>query len=761
MPQPLHRLVLLAPVVASMVACATVPQGPTFVGRQRCASCHAEETRRWTGSPHDLAMQEATEGTVLGRFDGTSLTHGDVTTTFSRRDGDFVIRTDGPDGALHDYVVAYTFGVYPLQQYLIALPGGRLQATTVAWDARPAERGGQRWFSLHGSERIDRTDPLHWTQPSQNWNDRCARCHSTGVRKRYTAAADRYDTTWAEIDVACEACHGPGSAHVAWAEMPLPRDDDPRRGLTVPRADARAGRWVFSDPTGIARREPVRSSHAELDVCAPCHSRRADLADDAPTGRPLLDHYVPALLDEGLYFADGQIQDEVYEWGSFVQSRMFQAGVTCSDCHDPHGLGLRASGNAVCAQCHLPSRFDRPAHHFHPADSAGAQCVSCHMPARTYMGVDERHDHGFRVPRPDLAAALGAPDVCTGCHADRTPAWAADVIAQRSGPQRPRSPHWGEALAAGRRGAADAEPRLVALAQDQTAPDIVRATAIRLLGGRPGPIVLGALAAAAADASPPLLRFAAVDALEGHEPRVVAPIAARRLHDPLGTIRLWAARALAGAAAGLLAPEERAAVTRSLDAYRTLLLANADRPESYLNLALLDADTGTPGAAEAALRTAIRRWPYFRPAWVNLADTLRAQRRDAEGEAILRRALEVDAENDGAYHALGLLLVRRGQLSEALPALERAAALAPADARYAYVYGVALHTAGRPDDALATLRSAHERRPGEPTLLVALATISRDAGRRDDARRWAAALVALTPWDEAARRLRDELAAAP
>ena len=757
MPAPAIRFLLLSSLAASAVVHAAAPSALTFVGWQRCAPCHAEETKRWTGSHHDLAMQEANEKTVLGRFDGGSLTQGGVTSTFSRRDGTFIIRTDGPDGTLHDYEVAYTFGVDPLQQYLIRMPGGRLQATTVAWDSRPAERGGQRWFALHGDERIPPTDPLHWTGPAQNWNDRCARCHSTDLRKRYSAAEDRYDTKWSDIDVACEACHGPGSAHVAWAEKPEPRPDDPKKGLPVQLAEP--GRWEFSDQSGIARRIPARTSHAEVETCAPCHSRRGDLTDDALPGQPLLDHYIPALLDEQLYFADGQIDDEVYEWGSFLQSRMFQAGVTCSDCHDPHALTLRAEGNAVCAQCHLPARFDIPEHHFHPAGSPGAQCVSCHMPKRTYMVVDDRHDHGFRVPRPDLAAVTGAPDVCTSCHTDKTAAWAAGVIAQRPGPHRAGAPHWSQALAAGRRRGADAESRLVALVRDQSAPDIVRASAVRLLAERPGPAALAAVSEAAADGSPPLLRFAATDALQGGDPRVITPIVAPRLADPLGTIRMSAGQTLLGKPEGQLSEEQRASLERTLADYRALMLANADRPESHMNLARLDVDRGAPAAAEAELRTTIRRWPYFQPAWVNLADVLRTQDRDPEGEKVLRQAIATDDRNAAAHHALALLLVRRRDVPQAVSEFERASTLAPENVQYAYVYGVALNSVGRTDDALEVLRSAYERQPGEPSLLQALATISRDAGRMDEARRWASALAELTPWDQGARRFRDTLAA--
>src|SRR5262245_5255049 len=189
-----------------------------FVGAQACAGCHPQEHVRWSASDHARAMQMASEATVLGDFGDRRLSHAAITSTFFRRGGKFMIRTDGPDGKLADFEIKYTFGLRPLQQYLIELPGGRLQALSIAWDARSREAGGQRWFHLYPNERIDFRDELHWTRRQQNWNYMCADCHSTNVRKNYDAAADRYATTWSEINVACEACHGPGSLHVSRAE---------------------------------------------------------------------------------------------------------------------------------------------------------------------------------------------------------------------------------------------------------------------------------------------------------------------------------------------------------------------------------------------------------------------------------------------------------------------------------------------------------------------------------------------------------------
>src|SRR5262245_52176814 len=235
---------------------------------------------------------------------------------------------------------------------------------------------------------------MHWTGAALRWNTQCAECHSTDLRKGFDATRGSYDTRFAELDVACEACHGPGARHTAWAEAGGGAGGDP--ALEV-RFDAPA-RWLFAASRPIAQRERPLASHAELETCAPCHARRSTLREGRRPGEALLDTHRPSLLEDGLYEADGQMRDEVYTWGSFLQSRMYAAGVTCSDCHDPHSLARRTEGNTLCAGCHRPEVFDAPVHHHHAAGSAGAACVACHLPARTYMQIDVRHDHSFRVP---------------------------------------------------------------------------------------------------------------------------------------------------------------------------------------------------------------------------------------------------------------------------------------------------------------------------------------------------------------------------
>jgi Flp pilus assembly protein TadD len=737
---------------------------PNFVGGETCARCHEPQAELWRGSHHHLAMQVANEDTVLGDFDDATLTHFGVTSTFFKRDEKFFVRTEGPYGELHDYDVAYTFGALPLQQYLVPFPGGRYQALTLAWDTRPAAEGGLRWFHLQPEERIPAGDALHWTGPGYNWNYMCAECHSTNLEKNYSLEEDRYQTTWSEIDVSCEACHGPGSRHVSWAEAvpvggPADAESDmtnmTNRGLVVRLGDFDHATWIADTETGLSRREPPRQSRVVIEMCARCHSRRSIFEDDYVYGRSLMDTHRPALLDETLYYADGQIEEEVYEYGSFLQSKMYREGVTCQDCHDPHSLAVRATGNAVCASCHLPEKFDTPAHHFHRAESPGAQCVECHMPARTYMVVDPRRDHSFRVPRPDLTVDIGAPNACNGCHTDRTAIWAVDTVVRWYGPERYDATHYGEAIHAGRRGLANAESALIELADDVTMPAIARATAVslleRYLSQQSLPTIERSLAS-----TDPLLRSAAVEILSVVEPLSRLALGYPLLNDPVRQVRLEATRVLASVADQMSAAQ-RPAFDRALEEYRAAQRVNADRPGYHLNLSVVDQQLGDLESAERSLRTALRLDPSFAPAYVNLADVFRLKGQDEEGERVLREGLSVAPEDASLYHALGLLLTRGERQEEAVEALGRASVLQPENARYSYVYGVALHSAGETDRALEVLDAAHRREPANRELLIALVTISRENGAVSRAVEYGRKLVALSPQDPAARQLLEQL----
>jgi predicted CXXCH cytochrome family protein len=736
----------------------TAPLAPEFVGHPACIGCHRGESEAWRGSQHAQAMQPATPATVLGRFDETRFTYDGVTSTFFRRGDRYLVRTDGPDGALADFEVAYTFGVYPLQQYLIAFPDGRMQALSIAWDARPPEVGGGRWFHLYPDERIDHHDPLHWTRLNQNWNYVCADCHSTNLRRNYDAKADRYATTWSDLSVACEACHGPGSNHVAWAERrPGWEGLAAGKGLAIALDERRGVSWPIG-ASGNATRSQRLGSHREVETCAICHARRTPLGPEpGPTGR-LLDTHMPALLEARLYHVDGQQLDEVYTYGSFLQSKMYAKGVTCSDCHDPHTQKLRAPGNGVCAQCHAPATYETEVHLLHPAGTAGAQCAACHMPTRTYMVIDPRHDHSIRVPRPDLAARYGTPNACNGCHTDRDAAWAAAVIENAQGPERKGFQTFVEALHAGRTGEPGAQEKLAALARDPAAPSIARASALADLERYPGAAAISAIEVALTDRDP-LLRAAALGALGSLPPEVRGALAEPLVGDPVKAVRARAGRALAGAPTDGVAAERLAKRERAVLEYVAIQEALAERPESHLNLGIVHAERGDAVRAEAEYRAAIRLQTDFVPAYANLADLYRTLGREADAAALLADGLRAVPDDPSLLHALGLERVREKRLAEALTLLRRAAERGSADVRFAYVYGVALHSAGRVDEAMDVMGKALERSPYDRDLLSALAAFNRDAGRRPAARDYARRLAAVAPDDGRTQALARELGA--
>lgn len=698
------------------------PAAAAFVGSEGCAGCHASEFAAWQSSQHAAAMQHATANSVLGDFDGARLEYAGVTSTFFQRDGRHFIRTDGPDGRLEDFAVEYTFGVEPLQQYLVELPGGRLQALSLAWDTRPQEQGGQRWFHLYPDEQVDHLDELHWTRRSQNWNFMCADCHSTAVRKAYDPATETYATSYAEISAGCEACHGPGSGHLAWAAQ---GGDDPAKGLTIALDERRGVSWRRDPATGQPVRSEPRASNREIDACAQCHARRAQIAEGYHAGRPFTDHYLPSVLDRELYFPDGQQQDEVFIWGSWLQSRMHGAGVTCSDCHDPHTQSLNAPGNAVCAQCHAPAVYEAVTHHHHRPGSSGSQCVDCHMPSRTYMVVDPRRDHSMRVPRPDESVLHGTPNACNQCHVDQDADWAAAALRGWLGRDARGSHAFTAVFHQADRGDARAALGLAGLAEDPEQPAIVRASAIERLArlGEADP----QLVREAVRSHDPLLRLAAVrlaDALpEAERPALLSPL----LRDPRLAVRIEAARSLAPVRVGLAGSYE-ADWRAALGEYRSSLGYNADRPEAVVALGSLEASQGDLAAALEAFGRARRMDPTYVPAYLNAADALRVQAQDEEATALLAEGIDRVPVSGHLHHGLGLAQVRLGRRKEAMESLRRAMELEPDESRFAYVYAVALHSEGSPQAAMQLLRASLQRWPGQRDMVEALAAFEREAG---------------------------------
>jgi len=723
-----------AVAVGLLVRRPATPPGPgAYVANAACLECHAKEAGAWRKSHHAQAMAVAADSTVFGDFTDATFTHAGVTSSFFRRDGRFFVHTDGPDGALADFEITHTFGYAPLQQYLIAMPGGRLQPLQIAWD-----RVRGRWFRLLPDEKAPPGDVLHWTGRYQTANTMCISCHTTGFEKRYDAVADTFASRWAEPNVSCQSCHGPGERHVAWAR----RQGD--RPVVAPVSGARYGLSVDTRTAGPAR---------QLDVCAPCHARRSELTAAPGPGEPLLDHYLPSRLEAGLYHPDGQQLDEVFVYGSYRQSRMHQAGVTCTDCHDPHSERVKLQGNALCQQCHATQvtprfpraagNYDTPAHHFHQAGTAAAQCVSCHMPAKNYMQIQPRLDHSLRVPRPDLSVKLGTPNACNGCHADKSAQWAADRVVAWYGPKRRQDPHYGEAFFAAHAGRPGAAAGLVRVVADPTLPAIVRAAALDALRGD-GATGMAERVAATRDGDPEV-RAAAAASLESAPGAQRAAALVPLLSDPIRAVRIEAAKSLSSLRAGEIDAARRPEFDAALAEYIAAQNVALDMPGARLNLAVVHDNLGRRDLAEQEYLQALRIDPDFTPARANLARRYNAEGRNADAERVLVEGLARNPGIGELQYSLALLLVEEGRLPEAVEAMERAARLLPQRARVRYNLGLLQQQLGRGRAAEEALLEADRLEPGSAETMYALAVFYAQGGRRALALEWAEKLQARDP----------------
>ncbi|MEO8482218.1 MAG: tetratricopeptide repeat protein [Acidobacteriota bacterium] len=691
-----------------------------FVGSDACVTCHATQSQAWRTSQHAHAMAVASDATVLGQFTDSTFTYAGTTSSFYKRNKQFYVRTDGADGMPAEFEVTHTFGVYPLQQYLVPMPGGRLQALSIAWDARPKAAGGQRWFHLYPTERIGAKDPLHWTGLRQNSNFMCADCHTTNLKKGYDADARRFGTTWTELGVGCEACHGPGSAHVSLMGASGASGAPAGLGLTARLDERKNVAWTTDVSTGAPVRSLPRTSEREIDVCARCHARRSQLTDAAIAGQPFADNFRATLLEPAIFRPDGQPLDEVYNYAAFAQSKMHAKGVTCSDCHDPHSGTLRAAGNSTCTRCHQSARFDVSAHTMHAAGTPAAACATCHMPVSTYMVIDPRHDHSFRIPRPDRTASLGVPNVCTSaCHAGKSPAWASAAIRTRNGRQAAGYQTFAEAFAAVERDATGATRELERIAGDETMPALVRASALERMQSQSDVDVPGVVRLLAD--SDALVRRAAVTLLARADDRTRLTSVVGMLTDSRRTVRTEAVLALMDVADRGLAGPDRQAFDRAFDEFVAEQRYNADRPEAQTNLGQALLQRGQLDEAQSTLTEAIRLDRTFVPAYVNLSDVYRVRHDETAAERVLREALAVDPRAAVVHHALGLALVRQHRVADALPSLARAMALEPANPRYVYVYAVALHDDGRVAVALNVLRAAAAKWPSDRAIAEAIA----------------------------------------
>lgn len=702
----LMLLTVLTAACERSVPPSTVPTAtqPEFVGSDSCRTCHAAQYNDWQRSHHQLAMQKLSATTALGQFHGQTLAHHGINSRFTEA---MQIDTEGKALPL-----TYTFGLYPLQQYLTPQTGGRLQALPQAWDSRPASAGGQRWFHLYDDQKIDGdNNPLHWSSASHNANHMCLECHTTGFVKNVSTDGKQFDSQWQELGVGCESCHGPASQHVHWAQTANPL---PNLGFNQPLARA----YAFTRQSG-AMTKPVLAHGSEANTahppqteqCATCHSRRSRISDGAAI-KSLYDNFMPALLDPSLYHIDGQIKDEVFEYGSFMQSKMAHAGVTCSNCHNPHSAQLKIEGNGLCLQCH-DDRHNQPQHTLHPVNSPGSFCVDCHMPATTYMQVDPRRDHSLRIPRPDLSDTLGTPNACQQCH-QQSNQQLSNWMRQHYGSDW-QTPHYGKIFWRAERGYRDAIAPLTALLSDANTAPMVKAQALVWLGQLQVP---PAAIRQALGSAQPLKQLAALSLgeqqLMSHQSELLQLLKAPELAVRLEAFRLISSYpALQGHSNYPAARAEYIASQQQ----------NADRAAAHTNLARLAANENRPDDALLELQQALALEPYFVPATINLTDLLRAMQRDHEATSYYQQALILAPDSAELQHAYGLWLVRQNQLTAALDALQQAAQLSTRP-YYRFVYALALQQAQQTEASWQQLWQASQSEFYDPLVMQAAAEMA-------------------------------------
>ncbi|MBY3094854.1 tetratricopeptide repeat protein [Rhizobium laguerreae] len=651
-----------------------------FVDEKTCASCHADQAAAFSKSHHAKAMALADDETVRGDFDNSRFEHDGVVTTFTRRDGRFFVNTEDADGGEGEFEVKYTFAYEPLQQYLVEIGGGRLQALDIAWDT-----ARRQWFWLGDGTPAKPGSTYHWTGPFYRWNRTCIDCHSTDPQAKFQPQTNEYKSTYVATSIGCQSCHGPGAKHVASARSGNASSSMPNTSL--PKVDA--------------------------GICFACHARRTRLLDGYQPGKPFLDYFSPALLRPDLYFPDGQILDEVFEYGSFQQSKMARAGVTCLDCHRPHDAGLKAEGNALCTQCHAETRperftdqdpsglFDNPAHTRHQAGSTGAQCVNCHMPERTYMKVDPRRDHSFVIPRPDLSATLGTPNACTTCHVDRTNDWAAEKMDNWYGTQWRKRASVADAFTGAANGDGAAVEALRDLVGDQTQAGIVRGSAIAAMSGTGGADITADIQTAATDADP-LVRLGAAEAAGNIPPEQRLDAIGKLLGDQTRAVRVAAANVLAGTPPHLFG-DQQVNFEAAVADLRAYVETNADVAETQSSYGFFLFARQRTAEAEAAFRRAISLDPTLEAMRINLAEFYRATGQNDRSEQTYAEAIGMAPERADLRYGHALSLVRNQALAEAITELAEAVRLDPQNSRYKTTLAVALDSAGRTEEALDRL----------------------------------------------------------
>lgn len=731
------RFILLIGLMANAYAVPQVASNEHFVGSERCAQCHEAENKQWQQSHHAKSMMLPSAENVLGDFNDLKVTFKEVTTHFTQTEKGYYITTQNTEKKQHTYKVEFTFGYTPLQQYLIDIGDGKLQAFDIAWDSRSSAEGGQRWFKLLPNEDTSTESPFHWSKQLQNWNSRCAQCHSTSLNKGFNPVERHYETTFTEVNVACESCHGAGKDHV---NRVISGEYVKGVNTGFNTALEQTRKFIFEGNSPTAKPQGERTS-AQINACGGCHSRRQVIGEINPANN-YHDQYSLRLLDDPLYYADGQVQDEVFVLGSFLQSKMYTSGVTCSNCHNAHTGEVKAQDNSLCTQCHLTSKYNIEQHTHHKTDSPGAVCINCHMPATTYMEVDDRRDHSFSIPAPQHSAKLKNPNACSSCHKAQSSEWAFKAI-ESWGKQTPN--YFGRINSKARKADVLALRPMISFINDERHSDLRRATLLLLTGNVPSKLTAETIQKQLTSDSE-LIRRAAVEASDfiplQHRWMLLKPL----ITDPSASVRYVVAGQLAGYAQ-YVEGDDYKALRALFREYEQQLLLSQDMPAGQASIAIYALANGDSEGALTALNKALEIEPDFAPALLNLADLYRGMGDEVKTKETLERAIKVAPDSAAIQHSYGLYWVRQKKIVDSLPYLKAATKQEGRTGRYFYVYALALESVGSINDAILVLKQANDEWPNRYELLLTLINYLDQAGRGNESLLYFLKLSAIAPKD--------------
>ena len=682
-----------------------------YVGNESCIDCHQQEVANWKQSHHANAMLPATEDNVLGDFNHVRFETKDGWTIFNKDKTGYYIETGqtGQKGAR--YEVPYVFAYYPLQQVLVDIGKGRLQAYPIAWDSRDESEGGQRWYSLYEDTHTPDT-PFNWKAQFNNWNARCAECHSTDLKRGYNVEEDSYNTTFNEVNVSCEACHGPAEEHIKLSEAQQKNTENSGFKNQLHKKLS----WAFKEGRTTAEfltGDILSIDHGQPDQCAACHSRRVSLTDGNDPG-DFTEHYIPRLALPELYHADGQILDEVYVYGSFSQSKMAAAGVTCSNCHDPHSGKVLTLDNNLCAQCHMPSTFDTQEHTLHEVGSEGALCIDCHMPETRYMGVDDRRDHAFRVPNPWVSEQLNTRDVCLDCHQDKDSKWSQLQLMSKKSKIFGKYDDIGPALLLNAQSPGKGQINIAKLVVDESQPPMRRAVLLGHLDMTKveNMQILNTLA----NSSESLVKLGVIEVLERASQQLQLQVGFGLLYDDNRNVRIQAIKLLAPAFRRELPEKAQKPMQDALLEAVVTYQKQQDLLSAQIALADLAYKVGDLEQAQVQYLNAIKIQPSFLPSKLNLASIYRETDQLDKARVLLEEILRIEPEHAMALHNLGLVYVVKREWPKALDALIKAKNLEPDNARFSFVYVLVLEASGDIKGALAQVDILEKRTPNDPAL---------------------------------------------